>query len=364
MPREYYERLIINDISPSSSMDSGALTVKGGISCYENIFLGGHISIRGISIKSPSDATEYDFILPKNIGCKGDVLCSFGRFGTQWVKPTGSGNIVLSNNPSFGGLVNLSKTNINIGTVSDSTTTGALTVTGGISTQNNLNVAGYIGIGDNIKIKSVSSIVYNFTLPSSPGNRGEVLTSGGGSDSPMYWSCMKDLFSKPPVLGSIIPSSALLTQLSIGSTLTNFPIVVKAKDGDIMSFINGATRVGTITTDGYSTTYGTTSDHRLKENVRDYTSGIETIMRLRPVTFNYKKNYERIVGFIAHELQKEVPEAVSGEFDAINDDGSIRAQMVEYGRLTPYIVSALQEITEELIEINKRCQCGRKSKSI
>lgn len=358
MPREYYERLIINDISPSSSMDSGALTVKGGISCYENIFLGGHISIKGISIKSPSDATEYDFTLPKNIGCKGDVLCSFGRLGTQWVRPTGSGNIVLSNNPSFGGIVNLSRTNINISTVSDSTTTGALTVSGGISTQNNLNVAGYIGIGDNIKIKSLSSSVYNFTLPINSGNRGEVLTSGGGADSPMYWSCMKDLFSKPPVLGSIIPSNAFLTQLTIGSsTLTNFPVVVKAKDGNIMSFTNGSSRVGTITTDGYSTIYGTTSDYRLKENVRDYNSGIERIMALRPVTFNYKKNYEKIVGFIAHELQKEIPEAVSGEFDDINEDGTVRAQMVEYGRLTPYIVSALQEIIEELIEINKRCHC-------
>lgn len=359
MSREFYEKLIINDSSSCSSLTSGALQVRGGIACAENIYLKGCVNINNVCIKLPDGVTPYDFILPKTDGNNGEILCSSGKNGMVWVKPTGTGNIVLSNNSILGGNTTLGKTNIPVGTTSSDIYTGALTVVGGISTQENLNVGGYIGITNNnsiTRIKSSSKNTYNFILPTVAGLNGEVLTSGGGNDTPMRWTCMKDFFHKPPTLGKIIPNNGFLTSLSIGTSSQVYPLTIASKENDFISFMHGVTRVGTISTNGYSTSYNTTSDYRLKDNVKKYDSGIEKIMNLKPVSFNYINDLKNVVGFLAHELQKEIPEAVIGEKDATFETGEIKPQMVDYGRLTPYIVSCLQGIIKELANINQKFQ--------
>ena len=79
------------------------------------------------------------------------------------------------------------------------------------------------------------------------------------------------------------------------------------------------TQVGTITTDGTSTSYATSSDYRLKENV-DYTFDATTrLKQLKPARFNFIADADKTVdGFIAHEVSSVVPEAVTGEKDAMH----------------------------------------------
>ena len=79
--------------------------------------------------------------------------------------------------------------------------------------------------------------------------------------------------------------------------------------------------VGSITTTTSSTAFNTSSDYRLKENITDITDGITRLKLLNPSRFNFIADADRTVdGFIAHETATVVPEAVTGEKDAMMDE--------------------------------------------
>jgi len=106
---------------------------------------------------------------------------------------------------------------------------------------------------------------------------------------------------------------------------------------------NGA--VGSITTSGTATAYNTGSDYRLKSNVVPMTDGLEVINKLDPVYFTFNNDPSEVCsGFIAHVLQEVIPQAVSGEKDAVNDDGSIKSQGVDSSFIVSFLVSAVQEL--------------------
>ena len=48
-------------------------------------------------------------------------------------------------------------------------------------------------------------------------------------------------------------------------------------------------------------------------------------------------------GVMAHELQEIVPYSVSGVKDETNADGSMTIQAVDYSKLTPILIKAIQE---------------------
>jgi len=75
------------------------------------------------------------------------------------------------------------------------------------------------------------------------------------------------------------------------------------------------TQVGGITTTASATAYNTSSDYRLKENVVKITTGLADVMQMNPVKFNWRSTGEEGIGFIAHELQAVVPQAVHGVKD-------------------------------------------------
>ena len=103
-----------------------------------------------------------------------------------------------------------------------------------------------------------------------------------------------------------------------------------------------------VTTSG--TTYNSVSDYRLKENVVPVENGIDRLMQLKPSKFNWIETGNEAEGFIAHELQEIFPDAVTGEKDETYEStGNIKPQSVDYGRITPLLVKALQE-QQTLIE--------------
>jgi hypothetical protein len=88
-----------------------------------------------------------------------------------------------------------------------------------------------------------------------------------------------------------------------------------------IAFRTGGTEVGTIKSTNSGTSFNTTSDYRLKENVTDVTDGITRVKQLAPKRFNFIVNPDVTVdGFIAHEAQSVVPEAVTGTQDAMRDE--------------------------------------------
>jgi hypothetical protein len=122
----------------------------------------------------------------------------------------------------------------------------------------------------------------------------------------------------------------------------------------LVSFYNSsqAARVGFIGSSGNSTQYNSGSDYRLKDNVINMSGALSKISALRPVTFTWKLSPEVgvISGFIAHELDEVVPEAVTGEKDAMSSDGvTPNYQMVDLSKLVPLLTAAIQE-QQQMIE--------------
>ena len=109
-------------------------------------------------------------------------------------------------------------------------------------------------------------------------------------------------------------------------------------------FKNNGTTVGEITSTSSATTYTTSSDYRLKENVAPMTGGLEKVTQLKPVTYTWKNSGEASQGFIAHELQAVVPDAVVGEKDEVNEDGSIKPQGIDTSFLVATLTAAIQEL--------------------
>ena len=102
--------------------------------------------------------------------------------------------------------------------------------------------------------------------------------------------------------------------------------------------------VGSISITGSATAYNTSSDHRLKENVADMTGAIDRVKALAPKRFNFIADADTTVdGFLAHEAQVVVPEAVHGTHNEVDDDGNAVMQGIDQSKLVPLLVGALKE---------------------
>ena len=112
----------------------------------------------------------------------------------------------------------------------------------------------------------------------------------------------------------------------------------------VLAFYNTNGQVGKIITSGSSTSYNTSSDYRLKENVADIADGITRVKQLAPKRFNFIADADTTVdGFLAHEAQGVVPEAVTGEKDEVDADGNEVLQGIDQSKLVPLLTAALQE---------------------
>jgi len=115
--------------------------------------------------------------------------------------------------------------------------------------------------------------------------------------------------------------------------------------GVALFFQNAAASfVGSITTTASATSFNTSSDVRLKHAIATLTGALDRVRALRPVAFRWNADDSQGHGFLAHELQAVVPEAVTGEPDAVNDDGSIKPQQVDHSKLVPWLTSAAQAL--------------------
>jgi hypothetical protein len=89
-----------------------------------------------------------------------------------------------------------------------------------------------------------------------------------------------------------------------------------SSDGNIAIFARQGVSVGNISVTASATAYNTSSDYRLKENIAPMTGALAKVLELNPVTYTWKADGSAGEGFIAHELQAVVPDAVTGEKDA------------------------------------------------
>ena len=150
------------------------------------------------------------------------------------------------------------------------------------------------------------------------------------------------------LVGTTVTPSSSSSGCSIedGSMRTSFGSYTGA--GDHIYFINGNGTVGRVSSNGTTTTYNTSSDYRLKENVQPMQDALAVIAQLNPVTYTWKADGSDGQGFIAHELQAVMPDCVTGEKDAVDADGNPQYQGVDTSFLVATLVKAVQELKAEV----------------
>jgi len=137
--------------------------------------------------------------------------------------------------------------------------------------------------------------------------------------------------------------------------------------------VNAAT-VGQITCSASSTSYGTTSDYRLKENVTADWDATTRLKQLNPVRFNFIADADTTVdGFLAHEVQSVVPEAITGTHNEVevwkdgeelpngvsvgdnklDDDGNTipKYQGIDQSKIVPLLVKTIQELEARIVAL-------------
>jgi hypothetical protein len=108
------------------------------------------------------------------------------------------------------------------------------------------------------------------------------------------------------------------------------------------------TTAGTIETTGTTTSYVTSSDYRMKEDVAKMTGALDKVCLLNPVTYTWKSDGSYGEGFIAHELQEVCPLAVTGEKDAVDEEGNIKPQGIDTSFLVATLTAAIQELNAKV----------------
>ena len=123
----------------------------------------------------------------------------------------------------------------------------------------------------------------------------------------------------------------------------------QGSDGTLLSFSRSNSGVGAISVTTSGTTYNTTSDIRLKQDIKPL-EATDKLMAMNPVSYSWKADPDgpRSMGFIAQEMEEVMPEAVStGE-----DDDAMMS--MDYGRITPILVSALQDAHRKIEQLEQR----------
>ena len=138
-------------------------------------------------------------------------------------------------------------------------------------------------------------------------------------------------------------TDAIFTGYFLNDHSGGYGVAIRSDSNSFMYFYNGGSFMGRIYHNGTTMLYADQSDYRLKENVQTMTGSIDRIKKLNPVTFDWKADGKASEGFLAHEVQEVVPTAVAGEKDAKITELGEGIQIMDYGKVTPVLVAALQE---------------------
>jgi hypothetical protein len=159
-------------------------------------------------------------------------------------------------------------------------------------------------------------------------------------------------------------------KLGVSQTGSETPITTET-DSTVQRFAidfhNPNGRVGYVMTNASSTSYNTSSDYRLKENVDYNFDATSRLKQLKPARFNFIADANTTVdGFLAHEVSNIVPEAITGTKDAVqvwqegdelpegvsvgdnklDENGNTipEYQGIDQSKLVPLLVKTIQEL--------------------
>jgi hypothetical protein len=100
---------------------------------------------------------------------------------------------------------------------------------------------------------------------------------------------------------------------------------------------------------------GTASDYRLKEDKRDF-DALSVVEAISAYDFAWKTTGEREYGFMAHEIQQVMPYLVSGQKDQVDEHGQPIVQRVNYAKLAPVLIKAIQQQQQMIESLQQQLQ--------
>lgn len=259
---------------------------------------------------------------------------------------------------------------------------------------------GNVGIGASSPVKQLQVGAYGsssegtIALASTTSGTGSILMGDGGTGTDVYRGYLQYDHSADAMLFATSASEQMRINAS-GDVLVNTTSTLSAglvsiafdtsRNGmtlkplnstlnqNYLVFINSAgTTAGKIEQNGTtSTNYVTSSDYRLKENIVDLDGAITRVKQLAPKRFNFIGEADRTVdGFLAHEAQTVVPEAISGTHNGVevwkegeelpagvsvgdnklDEDGNTIPdyQGIDQSKLVPLLTAALQEAISKI----------------
>ena len=152
-------------------------------------------------------------------------------------------------------------------------------------------------------------------------------------------------------LGTASPSATLDVRGNAGVIMTSLD------NGAGTAYVCTTLASGALST---STSACNPSSRRFKNNIENLNSGLEDLMKLRPVSFTYKPEMligeQNQVGFIAEEIVEIIPESVGYDKDGLPYN-------VDYSKLTPILTKAVQELNTKVDDLINDSSSPRSSGS-
>lgn len=347
-------------VTDATSSTTGSIITAGGISCQKALVVGTTVASGANTITSTSanalavgsqgatnpvlnvDASTASTATGLNLkgaaaaGGMAVTVISSGTNENLSIDAKGSGTITL-NGTATGGIT------LTRATTMSSTATATAFIPSSSSVPTN---GMFLPAANNLGFSTNSSEVARFgsdgslnigtvNIPASPALIAKSSGGGGGTYAAEIYN--RNLSNTGSAYGLLI---------SAGYNGSSSPILINFIRPD-------STALGSINQSGSGgVSYNSASDYRLKENVQPLKNSLGKISALSPVTYDWVIDKTPGEGFIAHELQEIIPAAVTGEKDAVNSDGSIKPQGVDYSKIVPHLVAAIQELVSriELLE--------------
>jgi hypothetical protein len=215
--------------------------------------------------------------------------------------------------------------------------------------------AGFTGAGDGVSNRHIVGTDEN----GSEVDGGVILGKAGVR--------FKDLYLSGSVFAGATSGGAKVVAEAI-ATGTTYSASWPATGGTALYMQVNSSAVGSITTTTSATAYNTSSDYRLKTDAQPMTGATDRLKQLNPVNFEWIADGTRVDGFLAHEAQAVVPEAVTGAKDAmrdeeyevtpavLDDDGNVVTEAVmgtrsvpdyqgiDQSKLVPLLVATIKEL--------------------
>jgi hypothetical protein len=239
--------------------------------------------------------------------------------------------------------------NVGIGTSNPASNKLAIVVANSGSNQSGLDITNAANASFNVSLRTnITELI--------AGGTGNMLFSNGGGERMRITSGGELYWAATGTAGSDITNGAFLLRDNAGEKYIQLASGVSA-DSILIYFYkkngSGVTNTGSISTSGNSTAYNTTSDYRIKEDLKQI-NGLEKVSAIKVYDFKFKGIDNRMDGVIAHELAEVLPYAVSGQKDAVDENGEIKAQGVDYSKLVPIMIKAIQELKAEIDELKNK----------